>query len=228
MDSAMTMNRSASQLELIPAQTGGRRKTAGRTQFDPAAVHREQLAPLLPTAPFLLRSREKDSDTLLIVSHRGERIRTAFDPETGETKTKRSRLCELGSISKDALRVCLPVFRNVVSSVRDAEGIALGLEEFLRPGIMTLGLKLPLDEEAGAKIGLVCRLQSRTRDLERIELMALRVARFSREEALYWLSRTTLHEREANGWAVSGLKIMLCGHGGPAVRKMLEKARSGR
>jgi hypothetical protein len=195
--------------------------------FDPIANHTRVLVPLLRKSSFALRARVKEGKLSLIVSHRSERITTKFHPETGAEKTRRYRLHDIGSIRDEALHVTMPILRIIVASVRNEDGIPLGLEAYLRPGVLTLGLKLPVNDEAGAKIGLLCRLQSRAKDMARIELMAHRIARFSREEALYWLSRTTLHEREANSWAVSGLKIMLCGHGGEAVIRMLEKVRAG-
>ena len=42
-------------------------------------------------------------------------------------------------------------------------------------------------EEAGAKLALIFRLQERVTDVDRVELIAQRVARFTREEAAYWL-----------------------------------------
>jgi hypothetical protein len=56
---------------------------------------------------------------------------------------------------------------------------------------LKLRLSLPLDEEAGAKLALIFRLQERVPALDRVELIARRVVRFTREEAAYWLSRTT-------------------------------------
>jgi hypothetical protein len=81
---------------------------------------------------------------------------------------------------------------------------------------------LPIDEEAGAKLALIFRLEDRLRDLDRVELIAHRVTQFTREEAAYWLSRTTSFGPSANRWALSGLRIMLGGHpGDPAVASML-------
>jgi hypothetical protein len=92
---------------------------------------------------------------------------------------------------------------------------------------LKLRLNLPLDEEAGAKLGLIFRLQGRVTDLDRVELIARRVARFTREEAAYWLSRTTSFEPDANRWAVVGLRTMLGGYAkDPAVERMLERLRA--
>jgi hypothetical protein len=88
---------------------------------------------------------------------------------------------------------------------------------------------LVLDEEAGAKLGIIFKLQERLADLDRAELLARRVATFSREEAGYWFSRITHYGPVANRWAVSGLRMMLSGQGKGQenqVEAMLGKLRS--
>jgi len=86
---------------------------------------------------------------------------------------------------------------------------------------------LPLNEEAGAKLGLIFRLQDRLKDLDRVELIAYRVAQFTREEAAYWLSRATSFGPGANRWALSGLRIMLGDHPkDPDIQGMPERLRS--
>jgi len=40
---------------------------------------------------------------------------------------------------------------------------------------------LPLNEEAGAKLGLIFRLQDRLKYLDRVELITYRVAQFTRQ-----------------------------------------------
>jgi len=89
-------------------------------------------------------------------------------------------------------------------------------------------LNLPLDEEAGAKLSLIFRLQERLDDLDRVELIARRVTRFTREEAIYWLSRTTSYGPDANRWAVSGLRILLGGTSKDAqgVARMLKRLQT--
>jgi hypothetical protein len=125
-----------------------------------------------------------------------------------------------------ALRRCLPILRQVVGRVRSAHDIPLELQRYLTQEGLKLRLNLPLDGEAGAKLGLIFRLQGRVTDLDRVELMARRLARFTREEAVYWLSRTTSFGSDANRWAIAGLRIMLGGHAKePAVERMLERLR---
>jgi predicted AAA+ superfamily ATPase len=70
------------------------------------------------------------------------------------------------------------------------------------------------------------RQTQRLTDLDRVELIARRVAHFTREEAMYWLSRMTSFGPDANRWAVAGLRLMLGGHANdPAVERMLERLR---
>jgi hypothetical protein len=138
------------------------------------------------------------------------------------------RSVEIGFIAGEPQRLCLPVLRQVVERVRDRAGIPLELHRYLTNDGLRLRVNLPLDEEAGSKLGLIFRLQLRVKELDRIELMARRIARFTGEEASYWLSRTTHFGPDANRWAVSGLRILLGGHPkDPAVEKMLERLRAG-
>jgi hypothetical protein len=103
------------------------------------------------------------------------------------------------------------------------------LQRYLTHEGLRLRLNLPLDEEAGAKLGLIFRLQERLTDLDRVELIARRVARFTREEAAYWLSRMTSVGTDANRWAIAGLRIMLGGQAkDPAVARMLGRLREPR
>ncbi|QEP43366.1 hypothetical protein D5085_09670 [Ectothiorhodospiraceae bacterium BW-2] len=96
--------------------------------------------------------------------------------------------------------------------VIDEGGVPLQLQRFLtREGLKLNDINLPLDEESGAKIALLARLQSRLHHPDRLELIARRLHRFSREEAAYWLGRTTHFGRDANRWAISGLRVMLAG-----------------
>ena len=62
--------------------------------------------------------------------------------------------------------------------------------------------------------------------MDRVELIARRVDRFSREEAAYWLSRVTQYGKSANRWARAGMRLILGGQpGDKAVVKMLEQLR---
>ncbi|MFP4035273.1 MAG: hypothetical protein ACLFT5_07190 [Desulfovermiculus sp.] len=195
--------------------------------------HVERLEPLVPKSPYVLRITEwKDYPVPVLVI----KERRAYQLDTHNSRKQvqvplleppvKRILVEIGFIYGEPLRRCLPVFWHIVSTVRDNQDIPLELQRYMNKEGLRLRLNLPLDEEAGAKLGLLCRLQVRVRELERIELMARRIARFSREEAVYWLYRTTTYGPEANRWAVSGLRIMLGGQpGDPAVGKMLARLR---
>jgi len=52
------------------------------------------------------------------------------------------------------------------------------------------------------------------------------VAGFTREEAAYWLSRTTSTDADANRWAIAGMRIMLGGQpNDKSVQEKLERLR---
>ena len=65
------------------------------------------------------------------------------------------------------------------------------------------------------------RLLGTMRDMGRMQLIACRIDTFSREEASYWLSRTTNMGEVYNRWAMAGLRLMLSG---PAGNRHVEKA----
>jgi hypothetical protein len=70
-------------------------------------------------------------------------------------------LVERGHIVGEAQRRCLPVLRNIVSGVCDEKGVPLELQRYLTNEGLRLRANLPLDEEAGAKMALICKLQPR-------------------------------------------------------------------
>jgi hypothetical protein len=206
---------------------------ASKTQpFDLKIHHKKYLAPLIPTAPFVLRITEwKDQPVpVLVVKERlgagGEEGESGADkdPQAGG----RTRLSEVGFIAGESQRLCLPIFRRIIEKVKDRSGIPLEMQRYLTVEGLRLRINLPLDEDAGAKLGLISRLQMRVKEPDRVELIARRVARFTGEEASYWLSRTTHFGPDANRWALSGLRIVLGGQPkDPAVQKMLERLRLG-
>ncbi|MGE3536739.1 MAG: hypothetical protein AB7N91_04770 [Candidatus Tectimicrobiota bacterium] len=182
--------------------------------------------------PFVLRITEWQALPIpvLIVKERQHGQETppssAALPETSG-RTPQGDLVERGHLAGDAQRRCLPILRQITGHVRSEYGVPLELQRYLTQEGLRLRVNLPLDEEAGAKLSVIFRLQERLTDLDRAELIARRVARFTREEALYWLSRMTRFGADANRWAISGLRIMLGGQANdPAVRRMLERLRS--
>jgi hypothetical protein len=181
-------------------------------------------------APYVLRVTEwKDLPVPVLVikerhgGHPSEDSAQIVLPLNGQ---QRSRLVERGHMAGEALRRILPIVRGVVGRVCDDAGVPAGVERYLSQEGLKLRLSLPLDEEAGAKLALIFRLQERVADVDRVELIARRVARFTREEAAYWLSRTTSFGPGANRWALSGLRIMPGGQANdPAVSRMLTRLR---
>ncbi|WP_291323779.1 hypothetical protein [Desulfonatronospira sp.] len=201
--------------------------------MDLTSHHLKKLEPLVPLASYVLRITEwKDYPVpvLVIKERRAYQMHNKASgqenrPAMMELPVKRI-LVEIGSIYGEPLRRCLPVLKQIVSTVRDQQDIPLELQHYMNKNGLRLRLNLPLDEEAGAKLGLLARLQVRVKEMDRIELMARRIARFSREEAEYWLYRTTTYGSDANRWALSGLRIILGGQpGDPAVGRMLSRMR---
>jgi len=101
----------------------------------------------------------------------------------------------------------------MMGQVTDLAGRPLELQELIDDKIEFRG-QIPLDEIAGSKLALLFKLHPQVRDDNRIELMAWRIERFSREETLYWLSKVSiegLYGKRGIEWAKSGLRLMLAG-----------------
>lgn len=178
----------------------------------------------LSAAPFALRiTRHNDVPPPVLVI----KERRARDGDEGDART--GHLQDRGRLHGDSLRRLLPVVRAIASRARNQHDVPLEVDAFLSEEGMRTQRTLVLDEEAGAKLGIIFKLQERLMDLDRSELLSRRVATFSREEAVYWFSRITHYGPVANRWAVSGLRVMLCGQGkGPdaEVASMLTKLRA--
>ena len=129
-----------------------------------------------------------------------------------------------GLIYGQSLRRCIPVIRAILYRVRDNAGVPLELQQHFQARITFRG-DLPLGEEAGVKLALIFKLQERLSDMNRVELIARRVERFSREEAAYWLSRMTQYGEPASRWAVAGMRIMLGGQAGDEIQQVLDGVR---
>jgi hypothetical protein len=199
-----------------------------KAAFNHQVHYDKQLAKVRPKAPFLLRITEwKDKPIpVLVVKERIFRDEVAAAEGASQRKMVRNLLEDRGNTSGEALRQCLPVLRKIVEPVTDKSGVPLELQRYLTTEGLRLRGNLPLDEESGAKLALIFRLQDRIQNLDRVELIAWRVAQFTREEAVYWLSRITNYGADANRWGISGLRTMLCGHGkDDGVGKMLARFR---
>ncbi len=193
---------------------------ATKKKFDLREHYEKRLPKVRSKMPFVLRITQwKDKPIPVLVAK--ERIH-----EDDEAKTTKSILVDRGNISGEALRRCIPILQKIVEPVTDKAGIPLELQRYLTTEGLRIRGNLPLDEEAGSKVSLIFRLQDRIKDLDRVELIGYRVAQFTKEEAAYWLSRTTSYGDSANRWAISGLRVMLGGHtNDESVQKMLQKLR---
>jgi len=185
--------------------------------------YERQLKPLVRLAPFVVRITEWKGQPIPVVVvkervNREEAMKTAGD----------AGLQERGHIKGEALRRLLPLLKKACAHVTDSAGVPTQVERYFTQEGLRQRVSLPIDDESGAKLALIFRLQERIPDIDRAELIAYRVLMFSREEALYWFSRITDFGPDANRWAISGLRLMLGGQPGDAgVGRMLEKLRTG-
>ncbi|HEH8515162.1 TPA: hypothetical protein SH236_001395 [Pseudomonas aeruginosa] len=176
-------------------------------------------------APFVLRFTEwKDITGTVIV------IKERVSSETRAEERNPQQLGNLqdrGHLYGENLKCLTPLLKRMVEGVCDEAGVPMELQRFFNKDGLKLRDNLPLDEESGAKLALLFRLQERLHNPERIELLARRIMRFSREEAAYWLARTTSYGVDANRWAISGLRIMLTGTSNKddGIQRMLDKLR---
>jgi hypothetical protein len=194
--------------------------------------YRRRLAGLVKAAPFVLRItrwRELTGPVLVVKERTAPRETPAASSSEAVRALqprKSTHLLERGHIAGDAQRRVVPVFRSMLSRIRDEAGVPLHLERWMTIEGLQRTATLPLDEEAGSKLALVFRLHERIADLDRVELIARRVERLTREEATYLLSRITRFDPAANRWAMAGLRIMLGGQAkDPAVRSTLDLLR---
>jgi hypothetical protein len=187
--------------------------------------YQHQVQPALPRAPWVLRITEHaDKPTPVFIVK--ERIHPDQRTDTNGLVAPRSVLRECGLLYGPQQQRCLPIIRNILSRINDHKGIPLELVRYLKNRRISFRGNLPLDNEAGPKLSLIFKLQERIKELDRVELIARRADRFTREEAAYWYSRISTFGDAANRWAMAGMKIMLAGHShDPNVETMLEELR---
>jgi hypothetical protein len=153
----------------------------------------------------------------------------SVDPADGSVKGNARRLKDTGYIYGQALYRCIKPLQEMLARVCDADAVPLELHQLLTPKSIAYRGNLPVDEESGSKIALLFILQHHMQDLDRIELIAWRVCRFTREEAVYWLSRATQYGDAPNRWAQLGMRIMLGGRpGDEQITRMLQDFREQR
>jgi len=200
-------------------------KSSLTNQWDMLETYKQKIQPLVSHAPWVLRITEyKDTPVpVLLVKERTLIDNSAYQSSNAPEKRV---LKDRGLVYGQPLRRCLPIIRSVISGVCDDAGIPLDLHLFMGNGRISFRGNLPLHEEAGTKLALIFKLQERVKDMDRVELIAWRVERFSAEEAGYWLTRVIHFGDAANRWARAGMRTMLGGQpGDKAVLAMLEKLR---
>ena len=196
------------------------------------SFHRRRLGGLTRSAPFVLRiTRWRElTGPVLVIKERNARQQAPAAQDSDVVRAlrlaKKANLTERGHIAGEPQRRVLPVLKSILGRVRDEAGVPLHLERWMTIEGLRQAITLPLDEEAGAKLALIFRLHARIADLDRVELIARRAERLTREEAHYLLSRMTRFDPAANRWAMAGLRIMLGGQpGNPAVKELLNRWR---
>ena len=178
--------------------------------------HKTKVAPHLSRMPWVLRvtDHKKRPSPVLVVKFR----------KPVDENSRQTRLVDRGVLYGDALRRCLGGIQHIIARVRDESDQHLDLHQFLQGKTIQFRGNLPLDDEAGAKLALLFRLQERVKGLDRVELMARRIDNFTEEEATYWLSRILHFGKVGNRWAAAGMRIMLGGlPGDPEIAKMLQE-----
>ncbi len=124
----------------------------------------------------------------------------------------RKCLVEHGFMHNGKLRFCKDAIRTMLSRVANDSGELLELHTLIDDKIAFRG-RMPLDDTTGAKLALLFLLQSAIPDMERVEMMAWRIERFTREESMYWVSKITVptYGEKSISWAKTGLRAMLAG-----------------
>jgi len=189
------------------------------------ARHLKRVKKGLSKAPWVLRITEHGDRPVPVMIVK-ERILPEQRDDAEDLVAPRSVLRERGILYGPAQVRSLPVIRTILTRVCDKAGIPLELHRFLQGKRIAYRGNLPLDDEAGCKLALLFKLQEKIKEMDRVELIARRVDRFTREEAAYWHSRITSFGDAANRWAAAGMKTMLAGQPrDPNVGLMLEELR---
>lgn len=107
-------------------------------------------------------------------------------------------------------------------------GAPLNLHQKLQNLPKQRGRKIDISRDAWIRIALLAKLVKGMTDMNRVELIALRINRFSYEECSYWYSRVAHLSPKMCEWSIKGLRIMLAGDGSDreAVQEMLADLRS--
>lgn len=162
----------------------------------------ENMKQFIKTSPWILRVsvQKKYTGPLVTVCER--------------TVSPKGNFClvEHGYMHNGKLRFCKDAIRMIISRVTNDNGEPLELQALVDDKLAYRGY-IPLDDTAGAKLALLFKLQTSIPDMERVEMMAWRIERFTREESMYWLGKVTVptYGKKGIAWAKTGLRAMLAG-----------------
>ena len=162
----------------------------------------EKMKQFSKTSPWILRVSEQKKYTGPLITVCERTVSSKGNP----------CLVEHGYMHNGKLRFCKDAIRMIISHVANDNGEPLELQALMDDKLEYRG-RIPLDDAAGAKLALLFALQATILDKERVELMAWRIERFTREESLYWLSKVTVpaYGEKSVAWAKTGLRAMLGG-----------------
>lgn len=199
------------------------KKTGSKTGAQ--AHYKQKVLPEISKSPWVLRVTEhKDKPVPVFIIK--QRLWPDQRTDTDDLIAPRSVLKERGLLYGPQQQRCLPVIRTILARVNDYRGVPLDLTQYITGSRITFRGNLPADEETGYKLALMFKLQERIRELDRVELIARRIDRFTREEAGYWFSRMTTFGDAANRWAIAGMKVLLAGQPhDPYIETMLADLR---
>ena len=121
--------------------------------------YKDSIGPKTTAAPYILRLTEwKDYPApVLVIKERRELVNSKsrlMDKRQSElTMSYPSiyKLYDISHISGESLRRCITVIKQILSSVKDDEGIPFELQRFMSKEGLKLRLNLPLDETAGGQ-----------------------------------------------------------------------------
>lgn len=162
----------------------------------------ENMEQFIKTSPWLLRVSEQKKYTGPVLTVCERTVSPKGNP----------CLMEHGFMHNGKLRFCKDAIRMIVSHVSNDNGEPLELQSLIDDKVAFRG-RIPLDDTAGAKLALLFLLQATILDTERVEMMAWRIERFTREESMYWLGKITVptYGEKSIAWAKTGLRAMLAG-----------------
>ena len=132
--------------------------------------HLKRIKKGLSKAPWVLRiteHRDKPAPVMIVK----ERIPAEQRDDTGDLVAPRSVLRERGLVYGPPQVRCLPRIRTILTRICDKAGIPFELHRHLQGKRITFRGNLPLDEEAGCKLALICKLQERIKEMDRVELL---------------------------------------------------------